>query len=80
MIKQRTLLGKEEWLTAQLAYDLRLQVFHQVGLRDSRDLAANRRNTYNRQRVHKNNITSNMKTYYVGIFYALLRGRRFENH
>jgi hypothetical protein len=30
---------------AQLFYDLRFQVFHQVGLRVSRDLAATRSNT-----------------------------------
>jgi hypothetical protein len=34
----------------------------------------------NRQGVHKNNITPNMRTNNVRIFYASLRDRRFENH
>jgi hypothetical protein len=34
----------------------------------------------NRQGVHKNSITPNMRLNRVGIFYALLRDRRFENH
>jgi hypothetical protein len=53
-------------------------VLHQVGLRVSHDLAAIRSHT-NRQGVYKNNITPNMITNCVGIFYALLRDRRFEN-
>jgi hypothetical protein len=34
----------------------------------------------NRQGIHKNNITPNIRTNRVGIFYALLRDRRLENH
>jgi hypothetical protein len=34
----------------------------------------------NIQGVHKNNITPNMRTNCVGIFYASLRYRRFENN
>jgi hypothetical protein len=30
--------------------------------------------------ICKNNITQNMETNYVGIFYTLLRTYRFENH
>jgi hypothetical protein len=33
----------------------------------------------NRQEVHKNNSTSNMRTNNVRIFYAVLRERRFRN-
>jgi hypothetical protein len=33
----------------------------------------------NRQEVHKNNITPNMGTNNVRIFYALLRDHRFKN-
>jgi hypothetical protein len=75
----RTLLGKEEWSRAQLAYDLSFQVLHQVGLRchvTSLLLVAIHTNT---QEVHKNNCTPNMKTNNVRIFYALLRDCRFEN-
>jgi hypothetical protein len=32
-----------------------------------------------RQKIYKNNITPNMKTNCVGIYYAPLRDRRFEN-
>jgi hypothetical protein len=41
-----TLLGKEEWLRAQLACELRFPILHQVGLQISRDLTSIRSNTY----------------------------------
>jgi hypothetical protein len=34
----------------------------------------------NRQGVHKQNSTPNMRTNNVRIFYVMLRERRFENH
>jgi hypothetical protein len=33
-----------------------------------------------RQGIYENNITPNMRTKYVGIFYVMLLNYRFENH
>jgi hypothetical protein len=52
---------------------------YQVGLQVTRNLAATHSNT-NKYGIGKINITLNIKTNNVRIFYALLRDHRFENH
>jgi hypothetical protein len=62
---------------AQLAWDLRFQVPGWSS--DSRDLTASRSNT-NKYVIDKINITSNIRTNYIIIIYALLRGRGIEKY
>jgi hypothetical protein len=50
-----------------------------LGLQVTRNLAATRSNT-NKHGIGKINITPNIRTNCIIIFYVLLRDRMFENH
>jgi hypothetical protein len=58
---------------------LRLEIPARGWSSDSRDLTAIRSNT-NKRGIGKINITPNISTNCIIIFYVLLRDRGFENH